>query len=54
MGYGYEVQGRSDRKVDVARKMVQLASEIGLPGALLINDLPFCESSSSCRHSAWT
>jgi hypothetical protein len=54
MGYGYEVQGRSDRMADVARKMAQLASETGIHGALLINDLPFCESSSSCRHSAWT
>ena len=53
MAYGYEVQGRDDRKVDIAREMVQLASEISLPGALLINNLPFCESSpSSCRHSA--
>jgi len=53
MAYGYEVQGRDDRKVDIAREMVQLASEISLPGALLINNLPFCESSpSSCGHSA--
>jgi hypothetical protein len=53
MAYGYEAQGPNDRMVDVARKMLQLASEIFLPGALLINDLPFCESSpSSCGHSA--
>jgi hypothetical protein len=52
MAYGYEVQGPNDRKVDVAKKLLQLASEIVLPGALLINDLPFCESSPSYRHSA--
>jgi hypothetical protein len=53
IAYGYEVQGPNDRKVDIPRKMAQLASGTGLPGALLINDLPFCESSSSpCRRSA--
>jgi len=53
MAYGYEVQDHNDRMADVARRMLQLASEIVLPGALLINNLPFCESSpSSYRHSA--
>ena len=45
MGYGYEVKGLNDRKVQAAKKMVQLMGEIALPGALLVNDLPFCESS---------
>jgi hypothetical protein len=53
IAYGYEVQGPNDRKVDIPRKMAQLASGTGLPGALLINDLPFCESSPlCCKHSA--
>jgi hypothetical protein len=42
LGYGYEVQSRNDRKIDVARKLLQLGSRVTLPGALLINDLPFC------------
>ena len=42
MGYGYEVKGFNDRKVNAARKLVQLAGERTLPGALLVNDLPFC------------
>ncbi|KAI9457532.1 cytochrome P450 [Russula earlei] len=41
MGYGYEVQGRNDRKIDVARKMARLGADTVLPGALLVNDLPF-------------
>jgi hypothetical protein len=45
MGYGYEVQGRNDRVVNVARKMAQLAAETALPGAVLVNYLPFCETS---------
>jgi hypothetical protein len=43
MGYGYEVKGLDDRKVQVAGKLVQVISETALPGALLVNDLPFCE-----------
>jgi hypothetical protein len=39
--YGYEAQGRSDRKIEVARRMADLGSATVLPGALLVNDLPF-------------
>lgn len=41
MGYGYEVKGLDDRKIKVARKLAQLIGETVLPGALLVNDLPF-------------
>jgi hypothetical protein len=44
MGYGYEVKGLNDRTVKAARKIVQLIGEITLPGALLVNILPVCES----------
>ena len=47
MGYGYEVKELNDRKVDAARKMVKLAGEALPPGALLVNELPFCEFSLS-------
>jgi hypothetical protein len=43
MGYGYEVKGLNDQKFKAARKLAQLISETALPGALLVNDLPFCE-----------
>ena len=43
MGYGYEVKGFDDQKVNAAKKMVHLAGEATLPGALLVNELPFCE-----------
>jgi hypothetical protein len=45
MGYGYEVKELDDRKAQAAGKLVQLVSETALPGALLVNDLPFGESS---------
>jgi hypothetical protein len=43
MGYGYEVKALDDPKIKAARKLAQLISETALPGALLVNDLPFCE-----------
>ncbi len=45
MGYGYEVKGINDRNVKVAKDIIQLAGKTALPGALLVNDLPFCERS---------
>jgi hypothetical protein len=48
MAYGYEVKELDDRKVDAARKMVQLSGETLPPGALLVNDLPFCDRSLLC------
>jgi hypothetical protein len=45
MVYGYEVKGINDRNVTTPKKLVQLASKTALPGAILVNDLPFCESS---------
>jgi hypothetical protein len=45
MGYGYEVKGPNDQKVNDAKNMARLASEAALPGALLVNNLPFCEFS---------
>jgi hypothetical protein len=50
IGYGYEVQGHNDRTVNVARKIAELGSETALPGALLVNVLPFRE----CSLSSWT
>lgn len=49
MGYGYEIKGPSDPKVKTARKLVQMIGETIHPGALLVNDLPFCECSHGIR-----
>jgi hypothetical protein len=49
MGYGYEVKDPSDPKVKTARKLVQMTAETIHPGALLVNDLPFCECSLRIR-----
>jgi hypothetical protein len=45
MTYGYEAQGRNDKKIDAARRMADFGTSITLPGALLVNDLPFRERS---------
>jgi hypothetical protein len=50
MGYGYEAKEHNDRKVNVAKDLLQLIGEVFLPGALLVNDLPFCEYT----HLYWT
>jgi hypothetical protein len=44
VGYGYEVKELNDRTVTAAKRMLQLLGEVALPGALLVNVLPFCES----------
>ncbi|KAH9972642.1 cytochrome P450 [Lactifluus volemus] len=41
MTYGYEAQGRNDRRVELARHFSDVGSQSVLPGALLVNDLPF-------------
>ena len=46
MTYGYEVKGRHDKKLDVSKRLNDLAVVILLPGALLVNELPFCMLSS--------
>jgi hypothetical protein len=42
MAYGYEAQGRNDRKVEITRQFSDVGSQSVLPGVLLVNDLPFC------------
>jgi hypothetical protein len=41
MTYGYEPKGRNDRKVEIVRQFSDFGAEVNLPGALLVNDLPF-------------
>jgi hypothetical protein len=41
MTYGYEPQGRNDRKLEIARQLSRIGSKVALPGALLVNDLAF-------------
>jgi cytochrome P450 len=41
MAYGYQVQGRDDRKLDVAIQLNDFGTGTFLPGALLVNELSF-------------
>lgn len=41
MTYGYEAQERDDRMIDASKRMNKFGTEKVLPGALLVNYLPF-------------
>ncbi|KAF8257685.1 cytochrome P450 [Lactarius quietus] len=41
MTYGYEVQGRDDRMVQIARETSEMGAKTALPSDLLVNGLPF-------------
>ena len=43
--YGYEVKSYDDHLLAVARKMAELGGAV-LPGSTLVNELPFCKTSS--------
>ena len=42
MTYGYEVKGRHDKKLDISKRVNEFVIVTFLPGALLVNELPFC------------
>ena len=44
MAYGYEVTEPNDRKVEASKTFLQITGETSLPGSLLVNDIPYCES----------
>jgi len=44
MTYGYEAQEHDDRMIDASKRMNKFGTEKILPGALLVNYLPFCMS----------
>jgi hypothetical protein len=41
MAYGYEVHEENDKMLGASKEMSRFGSERFLPGALLVNDLPF-------------
>jgi hypothetical protein len=41
MTYGYEVKGHSDKMLTSARNLSNLGTSVVLPGASLVNELPF-------------
>jgi len=40
LAYGYDAQENSDHFISIARKVMDLATEVLLPGAHLVNDFP--------------
>jgi hypothetical protein len=42
MTYGYEAKGRHDEKLDISKRVNNFVIVTLLPGALLVNELPFC------------
>jgi hypothetical protein len=45
MTYGYEVHQRDDKMFSAAKRMSDIAQGVSLPGALIINYIPFCVAS---------
>jgi hypothetical protein len=41
MTYGYEVCGPGDKKIEAAKAMSKFGGRLVLPGAILVNELPF-------------
>ena len=41
MTYGYEVSGPDDKKIEAPKAMDTFGGRTVLPGALLVNELPF-------------
>lgn len=41
MTYGYEAHGRNDRMIDATKRMNKFGEDRILPGALLVNNIPF-------------
>jgi hypothetical protein len=41
MTYGYEVHGPGDKKIEAVKAMNKFGTPRVLPGALLVNELPF-------------
>jgi hypothetical protein len=41
MTYGYEARERNDKMLDAAATMIRFGSARILPGALLVNEVPF-------------
>ena len=41
MTYGYEVCGPGDKKLEAVKTAGRFGTQVVLPGALLVNELPF-------------
>ena len=44
--YGYDLKGNDDRMIAAAVQASELLSHLVLPGAVLVNHLPFCASAA--------
>ena len=45
--YGYDLKGNDDHMIAAAVQASELLSHLVLPGALLVNHLPFCADTRS-------
>jgi hypothetical protein len=52
MTYGYEAHGHEDKIINATKRMHEFGTEKILPGALLVNHLPFRMSSGLSQPQA--
>lgn len=52
MTYGYEVLQRDDKMLEASKRMSEFGVPKVLPGALLVNDIPFRVLSPFCEDAS--
>jgi hypothetical protein len=51
--YGYNLKGNDDRMITTPVQSTEMLSQLILPGALLVNHLPFCAATRSIALVLW-
>lgn len=51
--YGYNLKGNDDRMIAAPVQSTEMLSQLILPGALLVNHLPFCADTRSIVLVIW-
>lgn len=52
--YGYDLKGNDDNMITAPVQATEMLSQLILPGAVLVNHLPFCEDTGSLYLVLWT
>lgn len=52
--YGYDLKGNDDNMIAAPVQATEMLSQLILPGAVLVNHLPFCEDTHSILYFGLT
>ena len=53
LAYGYDLKGNDDRMIAAPVQATELLSRLILPGAVLVNHLPFCAETHTVTLILW-